>query len=64
MADRVRDLLTCAQMLMHEIAHEGCPDTVRESTLLPDCEKNLLRHRRLDPASVLRLGLSVGRSII
>ena len=29
----MRFLTTCAQMLMHEIAHEGCADTVTESVL-------------------------------
>ena len=28
--------LTCAQMLMHAIAHEGCTDSVRESALKVD----------------------------
>ena len=31
--------LTCAQMLMHAIAHEGCTETVRESALKVDSER-------------------------
>ena len=33
MADSVQGLLTCAQMLMHAIAHGGRTDTVSESAL-------------------------------
>ena len=41
------DFLTCAQMLMHAIAHGGCTDTVRESAQEVDCEKSPLPHRVL-----------------
>ena len=34
--------LTCAQMLMRAIAHGRCVDTVRESALKVDWEKNPL----------------------
>ena len=34
--------LTCEQMLMHAIAHEGCTDTVRESALKADSGKKIL----------------------
>ena len=40
----------------------GCTDTVRETALEAVWEKNSLPHRGLEPASVLRLGFSVGRS--
>ena len=33
MAARVWEFLTCAQVLMHAIAHGGCTDTVRESAM-------------------------------
>ena len=33
---RTTGYLTCAQMLTHAIAHEGCTDTVRESALKVD----------------------------
>ena len=33
--------LTCAQMLLHAIAHEGCTDTVRESTLKVDSGRKI-----------------------
>ena len=42
-------------MVMHATAHGGCTDTVRESALEVDWEKNPLPHRGLEPASVLRL---------
>ena len=45
--------LTCAQMLMHAIAHGGCTDTVRESTVELG-EKKSLPRRGLEPASKLR----------
>ena len=48
-------LLTCAQLLMHAIAHGGCTDTVRESALKADWEKNTLPYRGIVPASALRL---------
>ena len=53
-----------AQMLMNEIAHGGCTNTVREPALKADSgrEKNPLPPRGLEPASVLRLDFSVGRS--
>ena len=38
-------------MLKHAIAHEGCTDTVRESALKVDWEKNPLLHRGIEPAS-------------
>ena len=50
MAARVWEVLTCAQVLMHAIAHGGCTDTVRESVLEVDWEKNPLTHLRLEPA--------------
>ena len=34
--------LTCAQMLMRAIAHEGCTDTVRESALKVDSGRKSL----------------------
>ena len=42
-AASVCDFLTCAEMLMHAIAHMGCANTVRESALKGDSlgEKNL-----------------------
>ena len=44
--------LTCAQMLMHAIAHGGCTDTVKESALKVDSgRKNILPHRGIEPAS-------------
>ena len=46
--------LTCAQMMMHAIAHGGCMDSVRESALKV-WEKNPLPHWELEPASVFRL---------
>ena len=48
-------LLTWAQMLVHAIAHRGCTDTIRESALKVDGEKNPLPHQGLEPASVLPL---------
>ena len=33
--------LTCAQMLMHAIAHGGCTDTVRESALKIDSGRKI-----------------------
>ena len=36
---------------MHAIAHWGCTDTVRESALKVDWEKNPLPHRGIEPAS-------------
>ena len=33
--------LTCAQMLMHAIAHGGCTDTVRESALKVDSGRKI-----------------------
>ena len=33
--------LTCAQTLMHAIAHGGCTDTVRESALEVDCVRKI-----------------------
>ena len=50
--------LTCAQMFMHRIAHEGCSDTVRESALKVDSgrkipcrtEQSNLPQRRAGPA--------------
>ena len=49
--------LTCAMMLMHAIAHEGCTDTERESALKVDSGKKIpcrtgesnLRQRRDGP---------------
>ena len=46
----------CTEMLIHAIAHgEGgggcCTDTVRESALKVDWEKNPLPHRGIEPAS-------------
>ena len=49
-------VLTCAQMLMHAIAHEGCTDTVRESALEVDSGRKIpLPNLGLEPTSVLRL---------
>ena len=48
---RTTGYLTCAQMLTHAIAHEGCTDTVRESALKVDWEKNPLPHRGIEPAT-------------
>ena len=47
--------LKCMQISMHAIVHGGCTDTVRESALEVDWEKNSLPHRGLEPTSVLRL---------
>ena len=47
--------LKCVQISMHAIVHGGCTDTVRESALEVDWEKNSLPHRGLEPTSVLRL---------
>ena len=44
----VYGFLTCAQMLMHAIVHGGCTDTVRESVLEVDWEKNPLLRMRLE----------------
>ena len=49
--------LTCAQMLVHAIAHEGCTDTVRESALRANSGRKIpcrtgesnLRQRRAGP---------------
>ena len=49
------EYLTCTQILMNAIAHGGGTDTVRESALETDWEKNPLPHRGFEPASVLRL---------
>ena len=46
--------LTCAQMMMHAIAHGGCMESVRESALQV-WEKKPLPHWELEPASVFRL---------
>ena len=49
-------LLTCAQMLMHAIAHYGCTDSVSESALkVVSGRKTPSLHLRLEPALVLRL---------
>ena len=37
--------LSCAQTLMHAIAHGGCTDTIRESALKLTLEENRLLHR-------------------
>ena len=42
---------TCAQMLMHAIAHGGVRTHVRESALKVDWEKISLPHRGIEPAS-------------
>ena len=47
--------LTCAQMLICAIAQGCCTDTVRESALKVDREKNLLPHQGLKPSSGLCL---------
>ena len=44
-------ILICTQMLVHVIAHESCTDTVRESALEVDWEKNPLPHPGIEPAS-------------
>ena len=51
--------LTCEQMLMHVIVHGGCTDTVRESALEADWEKNPLLHWGLKPASVSHLSFQL-----
>ena len=45
----------CTQMLMHAIAHGGCTDTVRESALTVDWEKNPFLLQGLERVSVLCL---------
>ena len=46
--------LICAQMLMHAIAHRGCTDTVRESALRADWEKNPWSHWGIEqPISIV-----------
>ena len=40
---------------MHAIAHGGCTNTVRESALEVDGEKNPLLHQGLEPASLFGL---------
>ena len=59
---RCLGFLTCAQLLMHAMAHGVCTDTVIGSALKADWEKNPLPHRGLEPASVLHFGFPVGRS--
>ena len=54
--------LTCTQMLMHAIAHRGCTDTVRESALKADWDKNPLPYQGLKPVPVFAPGFSVGCS--
>ena len=44
-----------AHTLMHAIAHGGCTNTVRESALEVDWEKNPLLHQGLEPASLFGL---------
>ena len=51
--------LTCEQILMHVIVHRGCTDTVRESALEADWEKNPLLHWGLKPASVSHLAFQL-----
>ena len=46
-------VLMCTQLLMQAIAHGGCANTVRESALKADWEKNPVHHRGLEPESVL-----------
>ena len=53
MAASASGVLTCTQMLMHAIAHGGCANTVIESALKADWEKNPVHHRGLEPESVL-----------
>ena len=43
--------LTCAQMLMHAIAHECCRDTVRESALKVDSGRKIPCRTGIEPAS-------------
>ena len=38
--------------VMHTIAHGGCANTIRESALKVDWEKNPLAHRGVEPTSV------------
>ena len=45
-------LLTCTLMLMYTIAHRGCTDTVRESALEVDGEKNPLLYWGLSVCSI------------
>ena len=42
-------------MLMHAISNGGCTDTMKESALEVDWEKNPSLHQGLEPESVLRL---------
>ena len=42
--------LTCAQMLMHAMAHGNVQSHVRESALKGDWEKNPLPHWGIEPA--------------
>ena len=58
--------LTCAQMLMHAIAHGACTDTVTESALEVDSGRKIpCRTGDSNPASVWRpTGFSVGRSTV
>ena len=46
-------------MLMHVIAHGGCTDTIRESALEDDWEKNPLLNWGLEPRSLLRLAFQM-----
>ena len=50
-AASVCDFLTCAEMLMHAIAHMGCANTVRESALKGDSrgEKKICRTGGVEP---------------
>ena len=50
-------VLTCTQMLMHEITHGGCTNVASESTWTESWlgEKNPLLHLEIEPASVLCL---------
>ena len=65
MAASVWDFLTCAQLLMHAIAHGVCTDTVRESALEVYAGRKILC--RTWPGTRARVsiapGVSVSRSI-
>ena len=41
----------CAQMSVHVLVHRGCMNTVQESALKVDWEKNPLSHQEVEPWS-------------
>ena len=48
-------IIMCTHMLMHAIACAGCFNTIRESALKVDWEKNPLTHWRAKPALVAQV---------